>query len=335
MKKGGFRTMRKHVHTFKAAVLYAALAALLMMTGCGSDELSTSAKIYIQLTDAAIPYPVDQMTVTIQKAGGPAKTGTTNASGVATITVDETGAYDVTQVTGVDATTLAEGSVAGREFKKTNPMGNPYPYLTYIVPALSVNVTSLGQNYNVNAPVPLINKVTVLKVGSAVSADSGEVTVTTGTAAFAGRVMISNLNCNDNTAGLQIVSSDVNGNRMHLYINITPVPPGTFGITDTWFFGGPADLPTHTGFVNSYTQAGPIYFEAPGTDSGDWALGYHLSLDPLDLKIRNAFGGADPTRNFPAFDGGVGNFVLRTWSTAGGGGHVYSFDYRIFQFDEY
>jgi len=322
--------MKKQAHTFKTAVLYAALAVLLMVAGCSND--STSAKIDIQLTDAAsIPYQVDQMTVTIQKAGEPALTGVTNASGIATITVTSTGTYNVTQVAGVDATTLAEGSVAGREFKKANPLVDPFPYLTFIYAIYPVaNVTSLEQNYNVNASVPLINKVTVLKVGSAISADSGEVTVAVGTNAFTGRVIIRNLNCNDNRAGLQIVSSDANTNRMHLYMNTTGQP---IEITDTYFYGGPADTQSHTGFVNSYTQAGPIYFEAPGTDSGDWALGYNLAAG--DLKTRAAIGGVDATRNFPAFDGGVGNFVFRTWSTAGGVGHAYSFDYRIFQFDEY
>lgn len=324
-----------NVKKVKMVLQCALLTVLFIVSGCGTGEdLFPSAKVAVQLIDAGLaPYHVDQMRVVIQKAGEPELSGVTNAQGIATITVPATGVYNVLRVTGADATSLAEGSDAGREFKKDNPIVDPYPRLTFIYsfnPA--ANVTALGGTYQVNAYVPIINKVTVLKVGSVTSATSGESTVAAGATAFAGRVMITNLNCNDNRAGLQFASSDANGNSMMLYMNTTAGHP-TPEISYTRFFGGPAFTETATGFANSYTQAGPIYFEAPGTDSGDWALGYNVTL--TDLKIRNAFGGADETRNFPAFDGGAGNHVLRTWSTAGGVGHTYSFSYRIFKFDAY
>lgn len=86
------------------------------------------------------------------------------------------------------------------------------------------------------------------------------------------------------------------------------------------------------GSTASYTQAGPLYFEAPGTDSGDWALGCALSA--TGLITRSDFGVADPTRNFLQFDGGASNFVFMTSSTSGGSGHTYSFNYRVFQFEQ-
>jgi hypothetical protein len=328
--------MMKQIRTFKAALLWAALAAFLMITGCGggSDSAPTSTNVVVQMIDAGLsPYQVDQMTVSIQKSGGPVLTGVTNSSGIATIAVTSTGTYNVIKVDGVDATALAQGSEAGREFKKDNPLMNPYPYLTFaysFYPA--ANVTSLGHDYNVSAYVPLINKVTVLKVGSVTSDTAGNSSVTAGTAAFTGRVMISNINSSDNRMGLRIASSDANGNSQMLYMNITAGHP-TPEITDTAFYGGPAYTYTHTGFVNSYTQAGPIYFEASGTDSSDWALGYNLSA--TDLKTRNDFGGTSAIINFPGFNGGASNFVLRTWSTSGSGTPTYIFDYRIFKFDEY
>ena len=78
-------------------------------------------------------YPVDQMTVSILAPDGSVLTGVTDTNGVATITVTGPGDadYDVISVAGVDATSLAEGSTAGREFVKSNPLANPYPYLTY------------------------------------------------------------------------------------------------------------------------------------------------------------------------------------------------------------
>jgi hypothetical protein len=329
-QNGGVGIIMKKFHLFKIMVLSIVFAGLLFIAGCsGSDNtLDSSANVVVQLTSGTNPYLVDQMTVSIQKSGGSVLTGVTNAQGVATITVTETGDYNVIQVAGVDATNLAESSDAGREFIKANPLVDPYPNLTHTVTGVTVSVVNPDTDYNVNVAVPFINKVTVLKVGSAASDDSGSVTVTVGTAAFTGRVMISNLNCSDNRAALQIVSSDANANRLHMYMNITAGHP-TPEITDTKFYGGPSSTMTDTGFVNSYTQAGPIYFEAPGTNSGDWALGYNLSA--TDMKTR---GSADVTLNFPAFNGGAGHYVLGTWSTSGGSGHTYSFDYRIFQFNQ-
>jgi hypothetical protein len=259
--------------------------------------------------------------------------GVTNAQGIATINVDSPGTYSVLRVTGVDATSLAEGSQAGREFKKESPMVDPYPRLTF---TYSFNptavVTLLGHDYNVPAPVPVIYKVTVLKVGNATSNTNGISSVTAGTGSFAGRVILTNLNFNDNTGAIILDSSDANANRLILYPNVTAGHP-TPEFRYTIFFSDV--IGTDLGFTNSYTQAGPIYFEAPGTDSGDWALGYNLSA--TDLKNRTAAGGADQTRNFPGFNGGSGNLMLRTVSTSGSGstGHAYSLNYRIFKFDAY
>ncbi len=324
----------ENVKKIKTVLRFALLAGLLMVAGCGTGEdLVPTANVVVQLIDAGLaPYQVGQMRVVIQKSGGSELSGVTNAQGIATIKVDSPGTYSVLRVVGVDATALAEGSDAGREFKKESPMVDPYPRLTFTYSYPTAIVTLLGQDYNVGAYVPVIHKVTVLKVGGVTSDASGNSVVTAGTAAFTGRVIINNLNCSDNRAGLRIASSDANENSLMLYMNSSAGHP-TPEITDTSFYGGPSFTETDTGSVNSYTQAGPIYFEAPGTDSGDWALGYNLSV--TDLKNRTAFGGADATRNFPGFNGGISNFVLRTWSTSGSGTPTYSFNYRIFKFDAY
>ena len=96
----------------------------------------------------------------------------------------EAGDYDVIQVAGADATNLAEGSDTGREFVKANPLANPYPNLTYAVSGVTVNVDTPGINYNVDVTVPLINKVTVLKVASVASDTNGVIDVVVRTVCF-------------------------------------------------------------------------------------------------------------------------------------------------------
>jgi hypothetical protein len=305
---------------------------IISLIGCGdngdtsfsNDNVYVRSYIVVQLTNGTNPYLVDKMTVSIQKSGGSVLTGVTNAQGIATITATSTGTYNVIQVAGVDATDLAESSEAGREFIKDNPLADPYPNLIYTYSATpSVDVTASNRTYKVDARVPSINKVTVLKVGSAASNNNGLSNVQAGTGAFVGRVMISNISSNDDKAGLMIASSDTNENRMLLYFYTT-------GISGARFYGGPSYTGTDIGYIGSYTEAGPIYFEAPGTDNGDWAIGYNLSA--TDLHTR---GSASQDTNFPSFNGGPSKSVLGTWSTAHGTGHTYSFDYRIFQFDQY
>jgi hypothetical protein len=318
--------MRKY-HLFKLAVLFIILNSLFLTSGCSSsNDNNATANVVVQLTkDGTTAYPVDQMTVSIQQSGGSVLTGVTDTNGVATITVTGPGDYDVISVAGVDATSLAQGSTAGREFVKGNPLTDPFPYLTYSISGVTVTVTDPGYDYNVNITIPKINEVTVLQVGSATSDTNGNVTVAAGTAAFTGRVILTNLSFNDNSDGLAIISSDPNSNEIHLLMDLNVTPPTTYAT----FWGGSPYTETPLGYVNSYTQAGPIYFEAPGTDSGDWALGYNLSA--TDLKTR---GSATSNINFPAFNGGTSNYVLNTWSILGGTGHIYSFAYRIFQFTQ-
>ncbi|MFO7568713.1 MAG: hypothetical protein R6W75_02860, partial [Smithellaceae bacterium] len=255
-----------------------------------------------------------------------------NAQGLATIAVTSTGQYDVIRVAGVDATGLPEGSEAGREFQKENPLTDPYPNLLYtFTGSISVvSVSFLGRHYSLCVTVPGINKVRVLKVGTAVSDDGGNAAVSAGTEAFAGRVIFLNLNFSDTQGGIRITSSDANDNRMLLYPNLTAGNPAP-EILETAFYGGPSSTRTETGLVASYTQAGPIYFEAPGTAQGDWALGHNGTV--TDLKTRDDFGGADQTRNFPSFNGGA--TVLSTWKLAGSDPAAYRFDYRIFQFEAF
>jgi hypothetical protein len=326
----------KNLKKIKSAWYLTLFIVISFVAGCGSSaDFPAGTKIYVQLENAATePYPVGGMTVSIQKAGGFVYTGVTDDQGIATFNVTSTGTYSILQVEGVDATALAEGSDTGREFKKANPLADPYPNLTHVygVPP-TASVTALGQNYTVRAAVPVIHKVTVLKVGSATSETNGVLEIAAGTGAFAGRVILTNLNFSDTSGGIRLASSDVNLNRMMLYPNVTAGHP-TPEIIETAFYGGPFSTHTDTGTVSSYTQVGPIYFEAPGTDSGDWALGYNL-ITPTDVKTRSAFGGANETINFPGFNGGAANFVLRTWSWLGGVGHNYSLSYRIFKFDAF
>ena len=314
----------------RMTILSVFLFSFLFIAGCGgSDDGIVNTHVIVQLQTAGSNYLVDGMTVSIQKAGGSVVlTGVTGTNGTASIPVTQTGDYNVIQVEGVDSTTLAEGSETGREFVKSNPIANPYPNLTYtfggIFPIASVTV--LGSDYTVNAPVPSINKVTVLKMGSSVSNTSGTATVAAGTAAFAGRVIMSNLSFNDAYCVIGIWSSDSNGNRVTIYENATVVSGGDFWVTSPF-------SDTSIGTM-AYAFAGPIYFEAPGTDSGDWALGYNLSS--TDLKTRGNYGGNVAKVNFLQFNGGVGNDVLQTSNNGSGSvPHNYSFDYRIFQFAKY
>jgi hypothetical protein len=269
------------------------------------------------------------MTVSIQRVGGSViLTGVTGFDGIANIPVTQTGDYNVIKVEGVDSTTLAVGSEVGREFVKSNPIANPYPNLTYTFGGIfpTANVIEFGRDYTVNASVPSINKVTVLEAGSSVSDTSGTATVIAGTTAFAGRVIISNLSFNDAYCVIGIWSSDSNGNRVTIYENATVVSGGDFWVTSPF-------SDTSIGTM-AYTFAGPIYFEAPGTDSGDWALGYNLSS--TDLKTRGNYGGNVAKVNFLQFNGSVGNYVLNTSNNGSGSvPHNYSLDYRIFQFAEY
>ena len=316
----------------RMTILSVFLFSFLFIAGCGGSGGGTApavnANVIVQLQTAGSNYLVDGMTVSIQKAGGSiVLTGVTGTNGIVSIPVTHTGNYNVIQVDGVDSTTLVEGSEAGREFVKSNPIANPYPNLTYTFGGSfpTVSVTALGIDYTVNATVPSINRVTVIKVGSVTSADDGTSTVQAGMGSFNGRVMISNISSSDANLGLKIMSSDTNLNRLMLYGNST-------AMTDTYFYGGVSFTETHTGFIDSYNQAGPIYFEAPGTDSGDWALGYNLSATELITR-----GVTSQYTNFHSFNGGLsGSYsVLGTWSTVGGSGHTYKYDYRIFGFATY
>ena len=158
--------MRKF-HLFKLAVLFIILNGLFLISGCSSsNDNNATANVVVQLTtDGTTAYLVDQMTVSIMAPDGSILTGVTDTNGVATITVTGPGDYDVVSVAGVDATSLAQGSTAGREFVKSNPLTDPYPYLTYPISGITVTVIDPGYNYNANITVPPINKVTVLEAG--------------------------------------------------------------------------------------------------------------------------------------------------------------------------
>lgn len=317
----------KKSRLFKILILLILSSAMIFFAGC-RGEYKNSTDIIVQLEYGGANYPVDGMTVYIQKGSGPVLTGVTGADGKTTINVNEFGNYSVIQVTGLDASTFAEGDDTGREFVKTNPLANPYPYIIYnfggIYPV--INVPDFDNTYAINVTVPLINKVTVLKVGSVVSDDSGSNTVSAGNADFAGRVMISNLSASDEYFSMGVWSNDANFNRLVLYADATTWTGGAF-------YGGPSDTSNAIGLNASYTQAGPVYFEAPGTNSGDWALGCNLLT--TGLVTRAGLGGADETRNFPMFIGGSAGNVIRITSSIGGSGHTYRFEYRIFQFSEY
>lgn len=312
---------------------FALLILILVLSGCSTDgggippvTTATTANVVVQLqVTGPTNYLVDGVTVSIQKAGGSVLTGVTGSNGIARITVTETGDYQVLKVDGVDASALAEGSDAGREFVKVTPLADPYPNLTYTFSGITVSVTALGSDYPVNVTVPFINKVTVLKVGSSVSDSNGNATVAAGTSGFSGRVMMSNFSFSDHYWTLGIWSNDANGNRLVLYENGTAVSGGSFYVTTPF-------TDTSIGTM-TYALAGPIYFEAPGTDSGDWALGFNLSA--TELKTRNDFGGDDATVNFLQFRGGDINGVFFINPGGGSAPHNYSFDYRIFQFDTY
>ena len=326
--------MRKF-HLFKLAVVFIILNSLFLISGCSSsNDNNATADVVIQLTtDGTTAYPVDQMTVSIMAPDGSVLTGVTDTNGVATITVSGPGDYDVISVAGVDATSLAQGSTAGREFVKSNPLANPYPYLTYPISGVTVTVTDPGYNYNANITVPSINEITVLEVASATSDTYGHIDVTAGTSAFAGRLMLSNLVFGSNggppEASIGILSSDPNGNKLVLYQDTTTA------LTGGNFYGGLSLTSTSIGSI-SYLLAGPVYFEAPGTGSGDWALGYNLSVASADLVTRAGLGGANATLNSPDFNGGTGNFVFQIRQTIGNNApYVYSCDYRIFQFTQF
>ena len=83
-------------------------------------------------------------------------------------------------------------------------------------------------------------------------------------------------------AAIGIVSNSINNNELVLYEGINALTAGNF-------YGGPSFISTSIGSIN-YLLAGPVYFEAPGTDSGDWALGYNLSTASADLKTRADLG---------------------------------------------
>ncbi|MFZ1980600.1 MAG: hypothetical protein WAU61_04780 [Smithella sp.] len=326
--------MRKF-HLFKLAVLFIILNGLFLISGCSSsNDNNATANVVVQLTtDGTTAYLVDQMTVSIMAPDGSILTGVTDTNGVATITVTGPGDYDVVSVAGVDATSLAQGSTAGREFVKSNPLTDPYPYLTYPISGITVTVIDPGYNYNANITVPPINKVTVLEAASATSDTNGVINVAGVTAAFAGRLMISNLVFTSNggpaEASIGIQSSDPNYNELVLYQG------STTALTGGNFYGGPSNTVTSIDSI-SYLLAGPVYFEAPGTDSGDWALGYNLSLASADLVTRANLGGAGATLNFPSFYGGPDNVVFRIRHTIGGyNPYAYSCYYRIFQFNQY
>lgn len=314
------------------------LSLTVFFTACGGDGNGSeenppalTATVVIQLQDAGnADYHVDGMTVSVQKDGGTILTGVTGTDGIARITVSETGTYNVLKVDGVDASGLAEGSDAGREFVKSNPIEDPYPNITYTLSGITVSVTSDG-GYPVNVSVPTINKVTVLATGSLVTPTdgNGQAKACAGTDDFAGRVMMSDFYSDDENCSIGIWSNDSNENRLVLYA-------GTTDILGGYFYGGNPLTGTSIGSISSYTLDRPVYFEAPGTESGDWALGCNLSA--ADIITRDDLGGEDSKFNFPGFDGdngGIDDYIFNLNPTSGGTGHNYSFDYRIFRFDTY
>ncbi|MGB5217860.1 MAG: hypothetical protein WBN66_06140 [Smithella sp.] len=312
-------------------ILSVLLVSSLFLAGCGGSgggsdsSIHSNVRVQLRLESADVAYPVDGMTVSIQKAGGNVLSGITDTNGIAVIPVNKTGSYQVIKVEGVDATALAEGSEAGREFKKSNPLADPYPNLIHAFDGAypSVSVTESGADYTVNATVPVINKVMVLKAGNVTSGNSGSAYIFAGTHAFAGRIMISNLNCNDSDAILKIISDDTD-TKLNLYMNTFGENPA---LTGGRFYVG--ESYTTLNPIGSYTQTGPIYFEAPGTDGGDWALGCNLST--TELKTRAAI-----AQNFHLFSGGLVHSIMQLWTrSTESSGHSYSFDYHIFQFEPF
>lgn len=310
-------------------ILLILLVGSLFYAGCGSSgggshsSIHSTVRVQLALEGSDVAYPVDGMTVSIQKSGDKVLTGVTDANGIAVIPVNKTGHYQVKKVEGVDATALAEGSEAGREFQKSNPLTDPYPNLVHAYDGTnpSVSVDASGADYTVHATVPVIHKVIVLKTGSVTSGDSGSAYIFAGTNAFAGRIMISNLNCNDSDAILKIISDDTD-TKLNLYINASGATPA---LTGGRFYVG--ESYTTLNPLGSYTQTGPIYFEAPGTDGGDWALGCNLSA--TELKTRGT-----TAQNFHLFPGGFVHSIMQLWTRSlESSGHQYRFDYRIFQFE--
>jgi hypothetical protein len=316
----------KIIHLFKIAVLSVLSISLLFMAGC-RGSYNTSANVTVQLQCGAANCPVDGMTVSLQQRTGAIFTGVTDADGKANINVTLEGDYNVIQVAGLDASTFAESDETGREFVKTNPIADPYPNVNYTFGGVYpvINVPDFDNSYAINVLVPQINKVKVLKIAS-LSLGENDVsnTVSVGTAAFAGRVMISNFTSNDANFMIEILSNNADNNRLILNANTTAWLSGAFNSDN-------AGNATSTNILSiaSYTQAGPVYFEAPGTGSGDWALGCNILS--TELKTRSLFGGANATLNFPMFNGGAN--VLKITSSTSDTGHTYSFNYRIFQFE--
>ncbi len=282
----------------------------------------TESVINVQLQNSGTDYKVDLLTVYLQKADSSVITAVTDINGVAGFTVTETGTYTVMKVEGADASSMAVSSTSGREFVKTNPISDPYPLLEYSVSGISADVSLMGETVETEVTVPKINKVSPVSVESLVSNDEGDAGIQLGTADFSGRIIMSNCSVNDDKCSI-VIQSDVN--RMVLYLNASGSIRG----------GAIYGIGTSIGVIDSYTSTGPVSFEITGTDDGDWAMGCNLSS--IDLITRELIGGKSSDTNMPVIYGGAesGKYAVKTYSTSGGTGHVYSLDVRILKFDTF
>lgn len=273
-------------------------------------------EVAVQLVKLAdnTPYAIEKMNVVLEDENGMTVSAQTDSNGKVVFPVTERGTYKVVRVEGLDVTGGVEGA-AGLEFVKENPLSTSAPKIAHVYSVCPVATLEPGnEKVEIQSPIPTVRRVTILKKGSVDTPDES-IFYYYASGSYAGRMIISNRNC------------DCNGG---LYVRLN-------GIGNFMLFN--LDQPAYTGYMTIYNDFAPVLnissigkisdtltIEIPG--NGDWAF---TSNDTVFTRTDDGLNNSKDS--FVSF----GTDVLNTYNF--GGSHAppddhYRFDYEFQKFEE-
>ncbi len=164
--------------------------------GGGSNPPPSAGNIAVQLTKVSAPttaYTIENLTVTVRKVGDSAVyTGTTDVTGVAKIDVPASGIYEVISVNITDTVGTAKNAY-WREFIKPSPISSTAISLNYSPAIPPTGNITLGNLTTINMPIAIRKTTIIEKITVAVGGNDNPYYYVSGNAAFAGRLILSDI----------------------------------------------------------------------------------------------------------------------------------------------
>jgi predicted small lipoprotein YifL len=280
---------------------------------------TAEAEVTVQLVkqDDNTPYAISGMRVVLEDKYTMMISVITDSNGKASFPTDERGTFKVVRVEGVDVTGGAEGAI-GLEFVKESPLSTAAPKIVYeysVCPTATVEPAN--EKVTIQCPIPSVRKVTIMKTGSVDTPDETSF-YCYASESFAGRIIISNRNC-DCSGGLYIRYSGVNN---FMVFNLgKSTNTGHLDI----YSGG---TKVH-GLNNIGMASDDLTIEVPG--NGDWAFNAN------DVAFTRTADGLNDLRDSFVSFGANGSFTVfytYNWGVANMPPDHYRFEYEVQKFEE-